>query len=111
MFGWKSWYNICMKLTRYTSEEVEEWAALYVDGKLDTVGDSYLIDDRIIELTGVDDREGNFLLGGNTRDDCAQTIDQIEVYEAERDIQIAKAARLREEAEKLIEEAKRLENS
>lgn len=97
-----------MELIVYRSEEVEEWSALYVDGKLDRVGDSYLIDERIQQLTGVISREGNFLLGGNTSSDAAQTVEEITAYENAREAEINGAARLEAQAAELIAQAERL---
>lgn len=97
-----------MELIVYRSEEVEEWSALYVDGKLDRVGDSYLIDERIQQLTGVISREGNFLLGGNHRDDVAQTVEEITAYENAREAENNEAARLEAQAAELIAQAERL---
>lgn len=97
-----------MKLVKFRSEEVEEWSALYVDGKLDTVGDNYRIDDRIIELTGVEEREGNFLLGGKSYDDAAQTIEEIDQYEAGRSTREDEAAALEEQARQLLAKAKEI---
>lgn len=96
------------KLTKVTSEEVEEWSALYVDGKLDTVGDNYLIDERIIQLTNVEEIEGNFLLGGNSYDDAAQTLDEIFAYEAKKVEAADEAAALEAQAAKLLAKAKEL---
>ncbi len=96
------------KLTKVISEEVEEWSALYVDGKLDRVGDSYLIDERIIQLTGVEEIEGNFLLGGNSYDDAAKTLDEIAAYEAKKVEAADEAAVLEAQAAELIAKAKEL---
>ena len=97
-----------MKLIVYKSEEVEEGSALYVDGKLDRVWDHYLIDERIQELTGVISREGNFLLGGNSYSDAAQTVEEIDTYESKRDQEKNEAAQLEAQAAELIAQAKRL---
>jgi hypothetical protein len=64
-----------MDVVRYTGEE---WSALYVDGKLDIVGDSYLIDDRISELFGVTEyQDESFMQGGNDYGDVAPTLDAL----------------------------------
>lgn len=94
-----------MKLVKYTSEEVEEWAALYVDGELDKVGDAYLIDDRILELANVEVREGNFLLGGKSSSDVAKTSAEIEIWESEREVSEARKAALLAEANELEAQA------
>lgn len=97
-----------MKLTVFTSEEVEEWSALYVDGKLERVGDTYLIHERVYELAGVEELDGNFLLGGKSYSDAANTIEEIKTYESAKAEKLARAAELRAEADKLTEEAKQL---
>lgn len=100
-----------MKLTRVTSENVEEWAALYVDGVLDRVGDSYLIDERIRDLAQVEEKDGNFLLGGNYRDDAAKTLEEIDQYEANREQLLAKAAEMEAAAKALEAQAAALRAS
>lgn len=98
-----------MELIRYRSDEAEEWAALYVDGKLDYVGDQYNVDERIATLAGVVDRRGDFLLGGNSRDDAAQTVDKITEYESAKEDRLRQAEALKEQARALIAEAEALE--
>jgi hypothetical protein len=45
-----------------------EWSALYVEGKLDIVGDHYLIEERVYQFLEIDVRQSNsFMLGGNSR--------------------------------------------
>lgn len=95
-----------MKLVRYNDEE---WSALYVDGKLDEVGDSYLIDDRIAELYGVETYSSDaFMRGGNTREGVAKTLDELREWEQNRDARQQEADRLRAEAEDLLARAKAL---
>lgn len=67
-----------MKLVRYSNEI--EWTALYVDGKLDIVGDAYLIDDRIAELAKVEEREGDFLCGTDRREGVPKTLVELEAF-------------------------------
>lgn len=70
-----------------------EWAALYVDGRLEEVGDRYRSDDRIAEFLGVDEIDSDdFMLGGNDYDDVAKTLDDIKAYQA-------KVAKIAEEAD------------
>ena len=72
------------KFVRYTAEE---WSALYIDGTLDVVGDSYLVDERIAELLGVEDQSSDaFLRGGNTREDVAQTLDELNAWVAAEEV-------------------------
>jgi hypothetical protein len=95
-----------MNLTRYTGSN--EWSALYVDGKLDIVGDHYLIDDRIMVLTGVEEIPSeDFMRGGNSRQDVAPTLDALATYQIENGAkeQEAQAQALRDQAAALIAQA------
>lgn len=102
-----------MKLVRYTGES--DWSALYVDGKLHTVGDHYLVDEAIQVLVGVEEHQSeDFMKGGNYSEDVAKSLDELnewvakrdhEVAEASREEKLAKAAELIAEAEKLRQEA------
>lgn len=87
----------------------DDWAALYVDGKLDRVGDAYLADERVRELLGVtyvvDD---SFMRGQTSRDGVAKTLDEVEEYRTARQLAIQEAERLREEAAALIAKADEL---
>jgi hypothetical protein len=75
-----------------------EWAALYVDGRLERVGDSYLAEEKAFEILGVKTVQDNaFLRGQHGRDGCAQTLDELAAYRTQRDVDRAEAARLREE--------------
>lgn len=71
-----------MQLVRY--EGTGEWSALYVDGKLDKVGDHYLIEERISELAGVTCiQSDDFLRGGDTREDVAPTLEALEQHSSQ----------------------------
>ena len=97
-----------MKIVRYSGSD--DWSALYIDGKLDRVGDHYMIDERISEIVGVETiYSDDFLRGGDSRDDVAETTEQITEYgdlKAERE---NRASELRMQARRLLEEAERLE--
>lgn len=96
-------------LIRYTSSG--EWSALYVDGKLDRVSDHYLIDERIAQLAGVEERQSDdFLRGGDQRPDVADTVEQAEEYATEREARNAEAAKLRQQATELLAQAEELED-
>jgi polysaccharide deacetylase 2 family uncharacterized protein YibQ len=98
-----------MQLTHYSGSS--EWSALYVDGKLDRVGDHYTVDERISDLTGVTVvSSDDFLRGGNSREDVAQTLEDIETYAKSADATAAeaKAEGLREQARALLAEADRI---
>lgn len=98
-----------MKIVRYSGSE--DWSALYIDGKLDTVADHYLVDERISQLLGVKTvSSDNFMRGGTQRKDVAETIDEIGEYviahlEKARQIREldAKKAELEEEIQRLKE--------
>jgi len=96
-----------MKLVRYNAEE---WSALYVDGDLRIVGDSYLIDEEISTIYGVEEIDSDvFLRGGNTREDVAKTLDEVYNYQEQQNKNLQEAEKLRAEANKLMEMAKALE--
>lgn len=72
------------ELTLYS--DGEETTALYVDGKLDRVGDNYWVIERVLEIAGVETvHDDAFIRGGNGRDGVAQTITEIAEYAAKRD--------------------------
>lgn len=92
----------------------DEWAALYVDGKLEpeTVGDSYVAEQRVFELLGVRRVYDNaFMRGGNTRSDVAQTLAEVETYREAREEHKRRAAELRAQAARLEQEAAALERT
>lgn len=95
-------------MTEYKRYHLGEWAALYADGRLDTYGDAYIIDERIAELLGVKDEWNesiDFTLGTNS--DPAETVQQIEEWVTERDRIAAEqeAAELEQEALALLDRA------
>lgn len=86
-----------------------EWAALYVDGKLDRVGDAYLAEERAFELAGVKVvQDDAFMRGQAKHDGVAQTLDEVAAYRTERDDAKSRATALREHAAQLMAEADRL---
>lgn len=88
-----------------------EWAALYVDGKLERVGDSYLAEERAFELAGVATEHDNaFMRGQDKREGVAQTLDEVAAYRAERERRAAEARRLREQATQLLADADALDS-
>lgn len=96
----------------YDSEDTGgsgEWAALYVDGKLDTVGDSYNTEERAFKLAGVRAvHDSAFMRGQNQRSGVAPTLDAVKAYVEERDARLTRAANLRRQAAELEAEAARL---
>lgn len=82
--------------------QAEEWAALYVDGKLDRVGDAYLADERALELCGVKVVQDNaFMRGQNQRSGVAQTLTEVEEYADDRARRLTEAADLERQATEL----------
>jgi hypothetical protein len=87
-----------------------EWAALYVDGQLDGVGDAYVREERAFELCGVQQVKDNaFLRGQDRRDGVAKTLAEVAEYRRARDDRAA--ARKREEAARLLAEADEIERA
>jgi hypothetical protein len=87
-----------------------EWSALYVDGRLDKVGDHYLIDERVYEIAGVtvvvDDA---FMRGQKYETHVAQTIADVDAYIEARDANVRLADEKRIAAQTLLAEARRLD--
>lgn len=82
----------------------EEWSALYVRGKLAEVGDHYWVEEKLHQLLGIDEiNSDDFLRGGNSREDVAQTLEEIEAYRIRREETSAEA-----EAEGLLQQAAEL---
>ncbi len=88
----------------------DDWAALYKDGKLERVGDTYLAEERAFELLGVVIvQDAAFMRGQSHRDGVAQTVDEIDEYVRDRDDRKRLADQKRAEAERLLAEARELE--
>lgn len=88
----------------------EDWSALYKDGSLLTVGDHYLIDEKIRQEFDIETiQSDDFMQGGGYRDDVAKTIDALHQYRDRRLANEEEARLLRERAAALIEQAKALE--
>ncbi len=97
------------KLTVASWGDHEEWTALYIDGYLDQVGDSYLIDERIAEIAKVEYIEADFLQGGDNRETVAQTLDELKAYNEKTGVARQRAQELRNRAQALLEQADLLE--
>lgn len=64
--------------------EDEEWTAVYVNGSLVRVGDSYLADEWLREHCDVETVQSDaFMRGSMMRQDVAQTLEEVYAYEAE----------------------------
>lgn len=84
----------------------EEWAALYRDGELVTVGDSYVAEEQAFALLGVKTvHDDAFMRGQSHRDGVAKTIQEVTEYQEKRDAGILEAERLEAEARALEERA------
>lgn len=92
--------------------QYDDWTAVYLNGNLVRVGDSYLADEWLQSRFGVKVvQDDAFLRGGNSRDGVAQTLDELAAYRAERDERHATAARLRAEAQALLERASEMDST
>lgn len=86
-----------------------EWSAVYLDGKLQRVGDHYLAEEWLRDHFGVTEvYSDDFMMGGNDREHVAETVAQVTEYREMREAREAHAARLREEAARLVAEAEEL---
>jgi polysaccharide deacetylase 2 family uncharacterized protein YibQ len=89
--------------------EAGEWAAVYLDGRLVLVGDSYHADEWLRERFGVKTvQDDTFMRGQTSRDGVAKTLDEVRDYAAARRERLNRAAALRAEAKRLEDEAARL---
>jgi hypothetical protein len=83
----------------------DEWAAVYVDGQLDTnisVGDAHNRNEAVFALFGVEQVvDEAFMRGQDQSDGVARTLDEITAYTTVRDERKARIAALRAEADKL----------
>lgn len=89
-----------------------EWTAVYVDGKLERVGDHYLADEWLRARVGVVEVDDDaFMQGGDQRDAVAQTLEEVARYARARANRLERAATLRERAQQMIDEAAGLEKT
>ncbi len=99
----------------YDSEDTGgsgEWAALYVDGRLVTIGDSYVTEARAFEAAGVEVvHDSAFMRGQDQRSGAAQTLAEVREYAAERDRRKTEADRLRLLSAELLARAAKVEAS
>lgn len=88
----------------------DDWAALYVDGDLVQVGDSYLAEERAFQIMGVKTiHDDGFMRGGSSREGVASTLADIVAYRTSRDAQLQRVMELRAEADALMKQADALE--
>jgi len=78
---------------RYEIHVADDWAALYIDGQLDRVGDAYLADERLREIFGVKTVDDDAFMRGQTYSEgVAPTLDDVTVYRHAREALTAKIA-------------------
>ena len=82
------------------------WAALYVNGLLETVGDAYVAEEKALKLAGIRTvQDSAFMRGQNQRAGVANTLDEVREYRDQRDALLADAAALEQQAAALREQA------
>lgn len=90
--------------------EAEEWSAVYLDGKLVQVGDSYLADEWLRTRFGVKTvQDEAFMRGQTSREGVAKTLDEVTDYARSRQERLDRAVALRAEAQRLEDEARAIE--
>ena len=88
----------------------DDWAALYVDGLLDRVGDAYVVEERSLDLLGVTIvHDNSFLRGQDSRDGVAGTLDDVNAYRQAAEQAMTAADAKRAEAQLLLAEADALD--
>lgn len=88
----------------------DNWAALYVDGKLEQVGDADLANERALEMLGVTlVHDDAFMRGQSQRVGVAQTLDAVKAFSEYRQDARTRAQQLRMQADQLTAQAKALE--
>jgi len=100
-------------MAEFVRYNMEEWSALYQDGSLVKVGDSYLTDEYLANFLNVEeiDSDDCFLGKEHTYDNVAQNIDEILAYGQEVEDAKKVAQSLKEQAESLLLQASFVENS
>lgn len=83
----------------------EGWSALYVDGRLDRIGDSHNVTERIEELLGVVFQESDVMDAIQQRSDAPGTLAELREQEARQRELRDTAEALRQQAADLIAEA------
>ena len=90
--------------------EAEEWSAVYLDGKLVLVGDSYLADEWLRTKFGVKTVQDNAFMRGQTQGaGVAETLDEVADYAKARQARLDRIAALHTEAQRLEDEARAIE--
>ena len=81
------------------------WSALYINGVLDQIGDSYNVAERIEALLGVRTQESEVMAAVQRRADAPSTLAELRSMEAERRRLLDEAEGLRRQAAALAAEA------
>ena len=87
-----------------------EWSALYIDGKLDVVGDAYLAEEKAMLLCGVEFHQDSpdWIGPKGDKESVAQTTDEIQARKTDRLAREREAEDLEREANALLQQAQRL---
>lgn len=73
-------------------EGSEDWSALYEDGKLIEVGDHYWVQEKLLQLLGIEVvQSDDFIRGGSAREDVAPSLVAIEDWLADANVEEAEA--------------------
>lgn len=83
----------------------EGWSALYVDGRLDQIGDTHNVEERIQQILGVAWQESPVMDAVQQRNEAPPTLLELRRLEAEHEDRSRRAAELRAQAEALEAEA------
>lgn len=87
-------------------EGSHDWSALYINGKLERVGDHYLIHDRLMDKLGIAVEQSDaFLIGGDGRENAAQTVDEYRAEVRRRATAAETAEELERRAAEMLAEA------
>ncbi len=103
-----------MAIPRLEIHYADDWAALYVDGVLDpqSVGDSYIAEERAFAKLGVKQvHDDAFLRGQTQRDGVAKTLMEVAEYRTTRSERLRQAEEKRQLAARLVQEAEALEKA
>ncbi len=97
-------------------EGSEDWSALYEDGELIEVGDHYWVQEKLLQLLGIEViQSDDFIRGGDQREDVAQNLTAIAEWRraksvAEAQARMEKAAETLRQAEKDLAKAMAVED-
>ncbi len=86
-----------------------EWSALYLRGKLQTVGDTYLVWEKLVDILDIEEvHNDDFMQGGDHYIHVAKTLGEVRVYEQKRVGHENKQQQLIDEAATLEAQAKEI---